>query len=155
MPRLVVNNTTFNYPDPGQEPGWGEDATAWASAVTEALGFLLAPGDIINGTSTIANNVANSDVLGCQFDNTQTRAANVTYQITRQDGSNTFVEYGTLYISYNSATTAWTLARSFTGDSCGVSFTITSAGQVKYTSTNYTNTPYSGIIKFNAKTLRA
>lgn len=155
MPILIVNNTTFNYPDPGQEPGWGEDATAWAEAVTEALNFLIAPGDIINSTAGIQNNVAlPADVSGCVFDGSVTRAANVTYQIVRMsdDLVTPIVEEGNLILNYNPSG-VWTLTQQYSGDEVGVLFSITNGGQVQYTSNTITGANYSGTIKFSARTL--
>jgi hypothetical protein len=155
MPILIVNNTTFNYPDPGQEPGWGEDATAWAEAVTEALNFLIAPGDIINSTAGIQNNVSSpTDVSGCVFDGSVTRAANITYQIVRSsdDLTTPIVEEGSLLLNYNPSG-VWTLTQQYSGDEVGVLFSITNSGQVRYTSSNVTGANYSGIIKFSARTL--
>jgi hypothetical protein len=156
MPRLIVNNTTFNYPDPGQEPGWSEDATAWAQSVTEVLSFLIAPGDILNGTATIAN-AQNSpvDVIGCQFDSTVSRSANVSYQVVRSDDLETRTESGTLFINFNAGENAWTLSRFYTDNDSNVDFSITPAGQVQYKSDEMTGNSYTGIVKFNARTLQA
>ena len=156
MPRLIVNSTTFNYPDPGQEPGWSEDATAWAVSVTEVLSFLIAPGDIINGSATIVNSqVAAADVIGCQFDSSVSRSANISYQIVRADGLTTRTESGTLFVNFDVASSSWQLVKTFTGQDSGVVLSITPAGQVKYTSDSMPGGTYTGVIKFNARTLQA
>lgn len=36
---LVVNGVTYNYPEEGDEE-WGDDATAWAEAITAAVSSL-------------------------------------------------------------------------------------------------------------------
>jgi hypothetical protein len=156
MPILTVNNTSYNYPDPGQEPGWGEDATAWAEAVTSVLNFLVAPGDIINSTASIQNNITvPTDVSACVFDGAVTRAANVTYQVTRKtdDLVTGLVQEGTLLLNYNPNGGTWTLSQTYSCDELGVSFSITNGGQVQYTSSDVTGANYEGVIKFSARTL--
>lgn len=156
MPQLTVNNKTFNYPDPGQEPGWGEDATDWAKEVTTVLAFLLAPGDIVNSTATINNNQTTpDDINGMVFVNTQTRSAKVSYQVKRSVTGNIRIQSGSLYLDWNPQTSQWILTHDFTAGNAGITFSVTSGGQVQYTTDNMTGSGYVGEIKFNAKTLPA
>lgn len=158
MPILTVNNTTFNYPDPGTDPGWGQDATDWAVAVTETLNTLVSPADILETSFVINNNVSvNTDINRMFFDAGTVRAANITYSVYRTSDTNPSgnIESGTIYITYDNAAgvgNKWLLGQQKIGDA-GVSFFITDAGQVQYKSTDIGSTNYQGEIKFTAKAL--
>lgn len=155
---LVVNNTSFDYPEAGEDPGWGEAATGWAEAVTEVLGTLVAPGDILQTTSSLANNVSSlTNVSGLLFDPAIVRAVNVTYNIYRISDTNPSgnIENGVIYLNYDnnaSAGNKWLLSQQINGNS-GVTFNITDLGQVQYKSTDIGSTNYSGIMVFGARTL--
>lgn len=158
---LSLNGTTYNYPENGQDLGtWGEDATAWAQAVTDILNTLVAPGDILATTANINDNVSvATDVAGMNFDPTLVRATNVTYSIYRisTDEPSGNTEDGTIFLNYDnnaSPGSKWTLSQRTNGNA-GVSFSITDLGQVQYTSTQIDNGGggYSGIIRFAARSL--
>lgn len=160
MPQLTVNNNVYDYPDPGTEPGWGESATAWAQAVTDVLNTLLAPGDILETSFVIGNNVTLfTNVNGLAFDGATVRAANISYVVTRRStetpaGNN---ESGAIFLTYDSAGTVgekWKLSqRSDISNTSSIAFNITDAGQVQYKSSDIGSTSYQGQIKFSAKTL--
>jgi len=158
MATLVVNNISFNYPDPGSDPGWGGDATDWAKEVTTVLATLLGTNDIIQTSALIANNqTVSTDVVNLFFDPYSTRAANISYSVYRRSDTNTsgVVESGTIYLTYDNSAGAgdkWILAQVNEG-SCGVYFNITDAGQVQYQSSDIGSTNYIGQIKFSAKVL--
>lgn len=155
---LTVLNVPYAYPTDGQSPGWGEAATDWATAVTEALNDLIAPTDITKTTFVIANNQTTfTDINGLNFNTGLVRSASISYACYRVTDSNTYghSESGTINIVYdNSAPTPkWSItAFGITGNS-GITFDITDAGQVQYKSTNITGANYSGVITFRANTL--
>lgn len=158
MPLLTVNNTTYDYPNPGTDPGWGESATAWAQAVTDVLNTLLAPGDILETSFAISNNVtSDTNINGLQFNGAVVRAANVEYSIYRTSTLNPSgnVQSGTILLTYDPTGivgSKWVLSDVRSGDA-GVVFSCTDAGQVQYKSTDIDSTGYQGQIKFKAKTL--
>lgn len=56
MLSLYINGVAYNYPEPDEPPGWGDDATAWAVAVTQNLipkngGLFNLFGDVNFGSS--------------------------------------------------------------------------------------------------------
>lgn len=149
----------FNYPDPGSQPGagdsaigYGEDATAWAKEVTSVINSLLGRGDILTTTVNIQNNKLDEDVQFMVFSGSIVRAANISYVVERADGNNSYVESGTIYLNYNEETGIWSLAQKKQGDA-GIAFSVTSEGQVKYSSSNLPGPEYTGSITFQAKTL--
>jgi hypothetical protein len=159
MPILIVNNNAYAYPDPGQEPGWGESATAWAQAVTDVLNTLVAPGDILETNFTIGNNVSSfTNINGLAFDGAVVRAANITYSVYRTTTAmpSGTVEQGTILLTYDNAGSVgnkWKV--SIQSDvTAGVTFACTDSGQVQYISTDMTpSTGYTGTIVFKARTL--
>lgn len=156
MPKLVVQGQVFDYPEPGSEAGWGQDATGWAEAVNQAIASLLGPGDILETTALILNNQSTlTDVVGLSFANNVVRAANVQYAIYRStETPEALAESGTLYITFNNLTNAFTISQVKNAEEeAGVVFSITSSGQVQYTSSSMSGTGYSGIITFKAQTL--
>jgi len=148
MADLIVNNTIFNYPDPGEEPGWGEDATGWAEAVTEALQSLAPAGTLNEAQSAIDNNQTDEEIAGLVFSSSLTKTATVLYRIQRDTDSITeLVEQGYLNILYDNGT--WLMSREIsTGSPAGVQLDINSMGQVIYTSTNIAGANYTGFIRF-------
>ena len=154
---LVINNVTYNYPGPGEDPGWGEDATGWAEEVTSVLSSLLGAGDILETTFNVANNVTSAtNITGLSFDTATVRSAVIEYSIYRISDTTTSgkAETGVLDIVYdNSASSGnkWLLSQESNGDS-GITFDITDAGQFTYTSTDIGSTNYSGVFKFKART---
>lgn len=131
MAKLIVRGQEFNYPDPGREPGWGEDATEWANAVTEAIGILISGGDIPKAQATLTTNTIVPDAVNnLAFVSAQTRQADVMYVIKR--GS--LQENGRLTLSFE--TSSWLITREFSGDDVGVVFTVSPTGQVLYTLNN-------------------
>jgi len=87
---LTVNNNTYAYPSAGDEPGWGEAATGWATEVTEVLNNLQGTDDIPETTFTVADNQTSAaDVVGLVFSPTTVRSAVVDYSIYRTN-SDTF-----------------------------------------------------------------
>lgn len=157
---LIVNNTPFNYPSPGDEPGWGEAATGWAGEVTSVLGDIFAPGDILESTFTIPSVQATFvDIVGLAFNTGVVRSAVIEYAVYRV--STAFpsgnAESGILTITYDNGASAgnkWQLVgANITGNS-GVTFRILDSGQLQYTATDLTTGGYSGKLKYKARTLQ-
>lgn len=156
---LTVNNTTFPYPEPGDEPGWGEAATDWATEVTEVLSSIAGPGDILPSSFSIANNVSSAtNITNLAFDTGTVRQATISYAVYRKTDTNTngFAETGIINLVFDnnaSSGNKWLLSQGNMVGNAGVAFSITDAGQVRYTSTNITGANYSGKLSFKATTL--
>jgi hypothetical protein len=156
---LTVNNIPFSYPVPGDSPGWGAGATAWATEVTTVLDNLLGPNDILQTTFPLANNVTSpTNVTGLIFNTGQVRAAFIEYSIYLTSTSNPSgqSEAGLMIAVYdNSAGTGnkWSLTMGPVNGDSGVTFTMTDAGQIQYQSPNIGATGFSGVIHFRATAL--
>lgn len=80
---LQVGNDIFEYPQQGTGQGHGEDATAWAEAVTDTLKVLFGPNDILLNSDEIDNNTT-SDIRGLIFDPSKVRHTNVEFAAIRR-----------------------------------------------------------------------
>jgi hypothetical protein len=146
---LVVNNIEYQYPSPGTQPPWGQDATDWASEVTRVLNSLKGSADILETGANILNNVTSlTDVTDMKFDANIVRSFTIRGNITRvYDSSSIYEEF--VLTGLKKAST-WILQQDGIGNA-GIDFTITPAGQIQYTSSNLTySTTYSGLLKFRA-----
>ena len=154
--QLIVNNKTYNYPSAGENPGWGEDATGWASSVTTVLNSLQGLGDILATSFAVPNN-SSGNVEGLFFDGSSVQSAVIEYHVYRRSDTNTseIVENGEIRLIYDNDAVAgrkWKLAQKTDGDS-GMAFDISDAGQITYISTDIGAAGYTGVMKFKASTL--
>lgn len=150
--QYTIGTKTFNYPDAGENPGWGEDATDWAGAVTDALQTVQGPNDILLTSATLANNQTSAtNIPGLSFNVAQVEAVEIDYYITRtfDSGSTVISERGKILGDYNG--TDFIISTESSGDT-GVDFFVTSGGQFQYTSSDLTNHT-SSTIRFSAKTI--
>lgn len=150
---LVVSNATYNFPANRDSPGWGEDVTAWAQAVTTAISTVTGNGDIAQTSAIINNNqVAATNVVGLAFDTSVVRGAVIDYSVYRVTTTVEVVETGTMYLSYKSTAAVWEMAVIGSSGS-NVTFSVTNLGQIQYTSDSMAGASYSGIIRFRARAL--
>lgn len=153
---LIVNNTPYNYPTSGDEPGWGGDATGWAEEVTGALNDLLGPNDILETAFNIENNqTVETDITGLAFNTASVRSAVIDYSLFRisNDNPSGFTETGSIKIAYDN-NSGWLISQGAIAGNSGVLLSITPTGQFQYTSTDIGSLNYTGTMKFRAKTLQ-
>ena len=143
---LTINGRVYNYPDPGTEMGWGEDATNWAEAVTSVVNQLTGGGSLVSGSFAYTNNSLNQIVSGLSFSSISLLSATIDYNISLDTGS-TVNETGKLNVQYESGT--WNISRTITSSTItGADITITGSGQVQISTPNYSGF-VSGTMKFN------
>jgi hypothetical protein len=150
---LIINNTPYNYPTAGDEPGWGSDATGWASAVTDVLSDILGPDDILETAFNVANNQTSfTDVTGLAFNSASVRSAEISYSIFRVSTANPsgHTETGIIQLTYDNG---FSINQGNTLGTSGVIFDVTNTGQVRYKSSDINSIGYVGTLKFRAKTL--
>jgi len=117
--------------------GGGGSATTAGNIIANSIN--LGVSNMFSGSFTPSNNIPTStNVTGLYFNNSDIRSfiINLTASITRTVGGNLY-EYFTL--EGNQKDSGWELLVSSMGDISGFNFTITSLGQIQYTSTNITN----------------
>lgn len=106
-------------------------------------------GDINETSFSIANNQsAAANVTGLTFANATVRSAQVLYSAFINATSSLY-ESGELLLVQKGST--WTVSRTAQGDNASLTFDVTNAGQVQYTSANYSGFT-AGTLKFRAIT---
>lgn len=155
MPKLIVNNNSYAYPGAGQEPGYGQEATGWAEAVTEVLDSVAGAGTINETQSSIDNAATDKDVAGFSLSPALVEGADVSYRIFRRTDSVELSEKGTISLNYKSGSAEkWFLSRAITvGDNAQVIFDIDSNGQVTYTTNPISGANYSGYVRFKTTSI--
>lgn len=99
-------------------------------------------GDIGQTSFTAADNqAAAADVTGFLFSNASVRSFDALISIVRSS------TYEVIRIQGIQKAASWEISQSYTGDVTGITFSITNAGQVQYTSTS---TGSTATIKFRA-----
>ncbi len=156
---LTVNSLTFEYPTPGDSPGWGQPATDWSIEVTRVLNDLQGTNDIAETSFNIANNVSSfTNIAGLTFNTGEVRAATINYSVYRTSTANPSgqAESGILNIVYDNLAgsgSKWAITGTGITGNSGVTFTITDLGQMQYKSTDINATGYSGVMHFRSKAL--
>ena len=123
--------------------------SAHLKGIDDKLGTLGGvAGDISLTSFSISNNQASAaNVTGLAFSNASVRSAQAHYSVFVDATANLYESGELLLIQKDSS---WEIAQSYVGDLSGITFSVTSAGQVQYTSSNYSGFS-TGIIKFRAQ----
>lgn len=156
--QLSIAGTVYNFPVAGESPNWGAEATEAIVAIVDALNSLLGPGDILQTSETIENDITVANPInGLIFDSNVVRAATISYTIYRTSSTNPagHSEVSKAFIIYDdnaSIGQKWKITIESNGDA-GVALSISDSGQVSYLSTNIGTSSYSGTIVFTARTL--
>lgn len=107
---------------------------------------------------TIVNNQASAaDITGLKFNKAGTTGAFVEFlvqRVTTGGGAVELTEIGVFSVIYEPTSNSWTLTEINVNnpDNSGVTFSITSTGQVQYTSTNETGTASISSLFWRART---
>jgi hypothetical protein len=147
------SNYNFNLPatagSSGQvltSQGGSSQAMIWTTVAQ------VGPGDISNSSATLANNQSSpANVTGLSFSTSTVTGFQVFGSVTINATADLYATF-VLNGIYKTASTTWEMSSDYVGDVTGVVFSITSAGQIQYTSSNYTGFA-SGIMKYRAITV--
>lgn len=120
------------------------------SSTNWAINSSVVSNDIPDTSFSASNNVSSpANVTGLVFNNANVRSAQILLSVTVIATTNLY-QFFTLNVIQNA--TGWYLGGTSVGDTSGFVFSITSAGQLQYLSSN--NSGFvSGTIHFSAKTL--
>ena len=152
---IRYNSDTDNFEGYGTGSTWGSlggggggggSATTAGNIIANSIN--LGVSNMFSGSFTPSNNVSvASNVTALYFNNSDIRSfiINLTASITRTIGGNL---YESFTLEGNQKDSSWELLVSSMGDISGFNFTITSLGQIQYTSTNITNYSNS-ILRYN------
>lgn len=155
---LTVGGIIYDFPVTNSEL-WGTSVTDWAEAVSAQLNTVTVPGDIGPVTLVnIANNQASPvNVPSFVLDPALIRSGTAEYYVWRltTGPSSELSEAGIFTFLYNDSSGTWTFSQQGNNiRASGVTFSVTNLGQVQYTSTNLTNTTYTGKMKFRLRVLQ-
>jgi hypothetical protein len=135
------------------DPSWWNSLQA-AGARLEAF---FGGGAITDTPFTVANNQSSpANVTGFLVDPTLYRSFLAEYSIYRKTtgaGATELAEKGIIQAVFSTVAGTWEMTVGPAVGSAGVTFTITNAGQVKYTSTNITGTPATSKLTFKVSTM--
>jgi hypothetical protein len=149
---VIINNTPYEIPENGQDPGWGSGATDYLVEIANVLNSLQGPGDILETVVNIPDGAASDEVLGLVFDSNFVKSAIIEYNITNGGNVNDRVETGTITLLRDDNDGEWQMIQETSGEAL-VSFSINNTtGQVSYTSIDI---GFPKTLKFKARTLGA
>ena len=142
--RVLPANFTPTYYTPAQVASEGTDKV---SAHLKGIDNFLATtgstsGDIgLTSFSAADNQASAANVTGFAFANAAIRSFEAQVSVTRGSTYQVFKFLGVQKAA------SWELGQDFVGDDCGLTFTITTAGQIQYQSSN---TGFAATVKFRA-----
>ncbi len=121
--KLQVGNDIFDYPITGSS-NYGEEATGWADAITEAAKEIKGPGDISVSEDILIG--LSGSISGLQFDTSFVQRISVTGIITREytiaSGKSREVESFVIEGAYNGV--EFNITQEFAGDDTEVEFSV-------------------------------
>jgi hypothetical protein len=145
---ITINGADYNLPSQTDNPPWGEELSSLIAALSTVVSSLQGSGDLSLTSFNIANNQSSAaNITGASFDVGQVRSAIIAYSVYRSTADVGASECGQIMITYNSFDSTWRLSQFNVGDS-GMTFSITSGGQIQYTSSNLSGASYAGVMRF-------
>ena len=113
----------------------GQNIYAAGNILTSGLNLGISSS--YSGSFLASNNISGpSNVTGMIFNNISSFTVNLNITLLRSVGSNLYCYFS---LEGNKNDSGWSLLTSYSGDDTGIIFTITSGGQLQYTSTNISN----------------
>jgi hypothetical protein len=151
---LIIGGTTFEFPEQGDDPTWGEEVVDFAEAVADVLNTITSVDDVLLTSFNLTNNQTTfADIDGLRFSKTSVRSARIVLDIYITTSTEELQETLDMNISYKNIEDEFRLAVVSVGDESGVTFNITSNGQVQYKTTNVSGTSYAGTLTFKASAI--
>jgi len=162
MPKLVIKGTTVNIPASGASPNWAQSIIDAFTAMAEAVNAFAGTYDVAPQTKNIDiyNSSSNIDINNLIFPQPDVRGVTVFYTVSRKTSETTFgagdnqefSEVGSLEMVYNSSRGTglkWEIGRMGEGDA-KITFNVTDAGQVQFTTTALTGISHTGTLSYRA-----
>lgn len=154
---LTIGGTIIEFPSSAAAPNWAEGVIQFAQATEAALASVAGAFDVAPQIQIIDayNPGVNVDMPSFSFPTSDVRAAQLIYSVYRTTTTETAYETGTLQIVYspnNPSTQQWEVSRQYTGDG-KISFYVTDAGQVQFTTEAMGGSSHTGTLTYTAKAL--
>lgn len=152
--RITINGQPIDFPSTSEQQDWSEAVITFAEVVEEALRAVVGTYDVPAQTFTIDayNPGTDIDIPALSFPTDAVRGIFVQYMVHRETDSDEVNEVGELRALYNSTDNTWDLSRDY-ADDAQITFSISSAGQVSFSSTAIAGSNHQGFITFKAQTL--
>lgn len=130
--------------------GYSKTDPGWWNALRSAGLNLESAGFIPETDFAFANNQSTpANVTGCLVSNSTNYAAKIDFLVRRNTASNEILSWVELYLVYSAASSAWQIVDDVEhGASSGITWSVTSGGQIQYTSNNLAGTGYADTSKF-------
>ena len=153
---ITIQGTPIIMPSSGESPQWSDALIQFTQAVETALTAAIGSFDVSPQTMNIdAYNGSGTSITNLSFSTANVRAAYIKYSVFRTTSSDTAYEAGNLMLVYNPNGTIgskWEVVRDYVGDG-SISFTISDAGAVSFTTTSIAGTSHTGILSYSAAAL--
>lgn len=153
MVKINIAGTIYEYPNVGENPNWGREATEVIIALADALNSLITDGDILLSKAAIQNDISVFTIInGLLFDSNKTSSAITNYTISRQTTDEYKKEVGKIFLSYDYDSLEWIMSRQIDSGDAGIIFEVDAGGQIFYKTTEMVGINHTGVISFSAKT---
>lgn len=122
----------------------------------EAINAKVAAGGVQLSQAIVNNQAAPADVTGMLFASGTVKSVVMDVDMHRQSdtGSSELDEKGQLFVLFDPVAGSWRISFSSVFDDAGVVFTVTAAGQVRYTSTNIAGSNSVGTLRYTIQTIK-
>jgi hypothetical protein len=129
--------------------GLALDGLSTGAQLVAAIQLLVQNGALWANLAIGNNQVAAANLAGLLFNKANEYGAEILYHLYRKTdtGGSEVVQEGKLYARYKPVADAWDLVDEPRFDDAGVTFSITSAGQIQYVSTNIAGTNHVGELR--------
>lgn len=139
----VINNSSFKAPfTEAMVDARGLLSRAWQQFFRKISDCLKFIGDE-QFFDLVNNQVGAANITPLKFDKQYTSQAIIDYVVQRTTSTTELIQSGTKHAVYKPRANTWSLLEYGTSgpDASGITFSITSTGQIQYTSTNLGGTP--------------
>jgi len=153
---ITIQGTVISIPSSGQDPNWSQGIIAFANATATALSGVAGSFDISPQIFDIAAYDAATVVIPLlSFPVSNVLSVQIAYSIKRTSNTPiTKTDAGTLTLIYNSQSLTWEIVRSGTTDGgANMTFTVSAAGVVSFTTTTIGGLGHAGVLCYSAKSL--
>lgn len=154
---INIQGTIISFPDSAASPNWAEAIDQFAQAVEAALSSVVGAFDVAPQALIIDpyNPGTNVDIVSLSFPVSTVRSAFIRYAVFRDTSTDQSYESGELLVVYNPngpVNNKWEIAQRLVGDG-KITFSITDAGQVRFSTTALPGSNHAGKLTFVAQSI--
>lgn len=149
---LEMNNIQEEIALTVEEAGLTVDQTgATLNQLQQAIKILVDNGGSVNTSMSIVDNQSSAaDVTALPvLDKTIVKSAKIYVDVFRRDDTQSANELYEIAAIYDPENDTWNLASVSQGDDAGITFSITTAGQLQYISSSYGGANYAGTFRIS------